>query len=108
FYKNKYVRMPISWTKRLIITGMLVIVAVILPAAQGRRSNPDVTPLPILSDWYFLGLYQMYKYLEPVVATEITMVIPVTVILLPFLENLISGNEKSLLKRPFMFMTTIM
>ncbi len=108
FYKNSYLRMPINWTKRLIITGMLVAVAVILPAAIGARSNPDVTPLPILSDWYFLGLYQMYKYLEPVVATEITILIPLTVILLPFIECAITGPEKELGKRPFIFMVALM
>jgi len=108
FYKNAYVRMPINWTKRIIVTMMLVIVAIILPAAQGHRSNPDVTPLPILSDWYFLGLYQMYKYLEPVVATEITMIIPITVILVPFLDSWITGPEKDIMKRPLVLMTTIM
>lgn len=108
FYKHNYTRMPLNWLKRTIVGLMVIITSIILPAAQGRRSDPDVTPLPILSDWYFLGLYQMYKYLEPVVATEITMVIPVTVILLPFLENMISGTEKNILKRPFMLMTTIM
>lgn len=108
FYKHNYTRMPLNWLKRTIVGLMVIITSIILPAAQGRRSDPDVTPLPILSDWYFLGLYQMYKYLEPVVATEITMVIPVTVILLPFLENMISGTEKNIMKRPFMLMTTIM
>jgi quinol-cytochrome oxidoreductase complex cytochrome b subunit len=108
FYNNNYVRMPLNWIKRFVITSMLVITAIILPAAQGRRSDPDVTPLPILSDWYFLGLYQMYKYLEPVVATEITMVIPVTVILLPFLDTWIAGPEKNIMKRPFILMMTIM
>ncbi len=109
FYNNNYKRMPINWVKRNVVTLMLLITAIVLPAAQGRRSDPDVTPLPILSDWYFLGLYQMYKYLEPVVATEITMVIPVSVILLPFIDTYISGpGEKSLMKRPFIFMMTIM
>ena len=108
FYNNNYVRMPLNWIKRFTVIMMLVITAVILPAAQGRRSDPDVTPLPILSDWYFLGLYQMYKYLEPVVATEITMVIPVTVILLPFLDTWIAGPEKNIMKRPFILMMTIM
>ena len=108
FYKNGYVRMPINWLKRSIVTLMLVVVAIVLPAAIGARSNPDVTPLPILSDWYFLGLYQMYKYLEPVVATEITLVIPLSVILFPFIDVAITGPEKNLNKRPFMFMVTIM
>ncbi len=108
FYKNAYVRMPINWTKRWVVIMMIAIVAVILPAAQGHRSNPDVTPLPILSDWYFLGLYQMYKYLEPVVATEITMIIPISVVLCPFLDVWITGPEKDIMKRPFMLMVIIM
>lgn len=108
FYKNAYKRVPLSWAKRSIITMMLVVVAVILPAAQGKRSDPDVTPLPILSDWYFLGLYQMYKYLEPVVATEITMFIPLIVVALPFCDTWITGQEKDIMKRPFMLMVTIM
>lgn len=108
FYKNGFVRMPINWLKRTVVVLMLLVVAVVLPAAIGARSNPDVTPLPILSDWYFLGLYQMYKYLEPVVATEITLVIPLSVILFPFIDAAITGPEKHWSKRPFMFMVTIM
>ncbi len=108
FYKNAYTRVPIGWVKRSIVILMLVVVATILPAAQGARSNPDVTPLPILSDWYFLGLYQMYKYLEPVVATEITLLIPLSVVALPFLDTWITGPEKDIFKRPVVLMTTIM
>lgn len=108
FYKNAYKRVPLNWTKRIIVVMMLVIVAIILPAAQGRRSDPDVTPLPILSDWYFLGLYQMYKYLEPVVATEITLIIPVSVILLPFIDVWVTGAEKDISKRPLIFLVTLM
>ncbi len=109
FYNNpQFKRVPINWLKRIIVTSMLVIVATILPAAQGARSNPDVTPLPILSDWYFLGLYQMYKYLEPVVATEITLVIPISVVLLPFIDVYVTGSEKNIMKRPFILMLSLM
>jgi quinol-cytochrome oxidoreductase complex cytochrome b subunit len=108
FYKNATTRMPIGWVKRSIVILMLVAVSVALPAAQGRRSNPDVTPLPILSDWYFLGLYQMYKYLEPVVATEITMLIPLSVVFLPFIDVWATGPEKDIKKRPLIFMVSVM
>lgn len=108
FYKTGYKRIPLSWVKRSVIIAQLVAVALLMPAALGHRSNPDVTPLPILSDWYFLGLYQMYKYLEPVVATEITLVIPLTVILLPFVDVWLTGPEKNIMKRPFIFMVSLM
>ena len=108
FYKNAYRRIPLSWLKRSVVILMLVLVAVVLPAAQGRRSDPAVTPLPILSDWYFLGLYQMYKYLEPVVATEITMIIPLSVVLLPFIDVWLTGPEKNISKRPLIMMVALM
>lgn len=109
FYNNPaFRRVPLNWLKRIIVTSMLIIVATILPAAQGARCNPDVTPLPILSDWYFLGLYQMYKYLEPVVATEITLVIPLSVILLPFIDVWVTGPERDINKRPLIFMLSLM
>ncbi len=108
FYKTGYKRIPLNWTKRLVVIMMLVVIAIIMPAALGHRSNPDVTPLPILSDWYFLGLYQMYKYLEPVVATEITMVIPISVILLPFIDVWVTGAEKNIYKRPLIFFVALM
>lgn len=108
FYRTGYTRIALNWTKRLVVIAMLLIVSIILPAAIGARSNPDVTPLPILSDWYFLGLYQMYKYLEPVVATEITLLIPLTVMILPFLDVAITGPEKNIWKRPIILMTAIM
>jgi quinol-cytochrome oxidoreductase complex cytochrome b subunit len=108
FLKTGYKRVPLSWLKRSVIIAMLVVVSIIMPAALGHRSNPDVTPLPILSDWYFLGLYQMYKYLEPVVATYITLVIPLSVILLPFIDVEITGPEKDITKRPLVLLVTIM
>lgn len=108
FYKTGYKRVPLSWIKRSVIVVQLLAVAILMPAALGHRSNPDVTPLPILSDWYFLGLYQMYKYLEPVVATEITMVIPLSVVILPFLDVWITGPEKDIMKRPLIFMVSLM
>ena len=108
FYRTGFKRVPLSWLKRLTVLMMLIIIAIILPAALGHRSNPDVTPLPILSDWYFLGLYQMYKYLEPVVATEITMLIPLSVVLLPFIDVWTTGAEKNIYKRPLVFFITIM
>ncbi|HEY9790312.1 MAG TPA: cytochrome b N-terminal domain-containing protein [Candidatus Obscuribacterales bacterium] len=108
FYRTGFVRIPINWIKRSAIIGWLIVVSIIMPTALGHRSNPDVTPLPILSDWYFLGLYQMYKYLEPVVATEITLVIPLTVMVLPFLDVWITGPEKDIMKRPLIFMVSLM
>ena len=97
FYSNKKKRFNLPWSEGFLVIFMVAAAALIFPAEYGARANPSVTPLPILSDWYFLALYQMYKYIEPVLATFVTMLIPATVLLIPFFDR---GKEKSIAKRP--------
>lgn len=105
FYRNGLRRFNMPWKMSLIPIAMVFIAAIILPAQLGHRANPSVTPLPILSDWYFLALYQFLKYIEPVWATAITVLIPATVVVLPFLDI---GPEKNIWKRPIFLMVVIM
>lgn len=105
FYSNKKKRFNIPWSEGFLVIFMIAAAATIFPAEMGARANPAVTPLPILSDWYFLALYQMYKYIEPVLATFVTVLIPATVLLLPFADT---SKEKSIAKRPLILWTTIM
>ncbi|MBI3590674.1 MAG: cytochrome bc complex cytochrome b subunit [Candidatus Melainabacteria bacterium] len=104
-YKTGFKRLNISWKLASVPTAMVFITAIILPAQIGHRADPSVTPLPILSDWYFLALYQFLKYMEPVWATALTVLVPVTVIALPFFDL---GPETRLSKRPIFLMVTIM
>jgi hypothetical protein len=80
-----------------LILAMLVFTAIIFPAESGTRSNPEVTPLPILSDWYFLALYQLLKYMDPYWATIWTLGIPFVTIGLTFLDW---GPERAWQRRP--------
>ena len=104
-YKTGFKRLNISWKQAIIPISMVVIVSIILPAQMGHRADPNVTPLPILSDWYFLALYQFLKYMEPVWATALTVLIPATVVTLPFLDL---GPEVRLSRRPIFLLVTIM
>jgi len=88
-----------------LVIMMIAAASMIFPAEMGSRANPAVTPLPILSDWYFLALYQMYKYIEPVLATFITVLIPATVLFLPFFDT---SKETKMTKRPIIIATCIM
>lgn len=105
FYKNGLKRFNLSWKMGLIPISMVLITAIVLPAQFGHRADPAITPLPILSDWYFLALYQFLKYMEPVWATALTVLVPVAVIVLPFFDL---GPEKNIFKRPIFLMTVVM
>jgi quinol-cytochrome oxidoreductase complex cytochrome b subunit len=105
FYSNKKKRFNIPWDQGSMVIAMIAIAAIVFPAEYGARANPAVTPLPILSDWYFLALYQMYKYIEPVLATFVTVLIPVTVLSLPFFDT---SKETAITKRPIIMWLSIM
>ncbi len=65
FFRTRRKRMNMSLFPIVLFTAMLVVISIILPAESGRRADPTRTPLPILSDWYFLALYQYVKYTPP-------------------------------------------
>ncbi|MDQ7849939.1 MAG: cytochrome b N-terminal domain-containing protein [Armatimonadota bacterium] len=64
-YRTRRARLKMSWFPMLLLFLMVLFVAWALPAEMGRRADPNRTPLPILSDWYFLALYQYVKYTPP-------------------------------------------
>ncbi|MFN8614892.1 MAG: cytochrome b N-terminal domain-containing protein [Vampirovibrionales bacterium] len=105
FYKNRLKRVNLSTGVKWLMLGMICFVAIIFPAESGSRANPEVTPLPILSDWYFLALYQMLKYMDPYWATIWTVGIPVVTIALMFLDW---GPERNPWKRPIFTSVCIM
>lgn len=105
FYSKRVKRLNLPWWGITSIIIMLLATSIIFPAEMGSRANPEVTPLPILSDWYFLALYQMLKYMDPYWATIWTVGIPVITITLMFLDG---GKETNPWKRPIFTVTAIM
>ena len=97
FYKNRMKRINLKKPVVFLLIAMFLFTALVFPAESGTRSNPEVTPLPILSDWYFLALYQLLKYMDPYWATLWTLGIPFVTIGFTFLDW---GSERSWLRRP--------
>src|SRR5947209_5458493 len=65
FQRTRRKRINMSLFPLTLFLIMLIVISIILPAESGRRADPTRTPLPILSDWYFLALYQYVKYTPP-------------------------------------------
>jgi ubiquinol-cytochrome c reductase cytochrome b subunit len=97
-WRAQWKRINLSWQSMLAIVGILLLVTVILPAETGSPADPTKTPLPILSDWYFLAMYQMLKYQHPYLATILTMALPVFAILMVVLDR---RPERHWRHRPF-------
>jgi ubiquinol-cytochrome c reductase cytochrome b subunit len=91
-------RMNLPWYATVTFTVMLIAISIAVPVETGSPANPNVTPNPILSDWYFLGLYQMMKLWKPATATLQTVLLPLVAFAVVFLD---SSPERSPWKRPF-------
>jgi quinol-cytochrome oxidoreductase complex cytochrome b subunit len=86
-YHRGFKRMNASRWARLIVFAIILAIAIIIPAAQGSPANPEVTPNPILSDWYFLAMYHFLKLQDPYLATVLTVAIPFLVLAAMFLDR---------------------
>jgi len=54
-----------------VLTGVLVIVALVWDAPLEQLANPLLTPNPAKAPWYFLGLQELLHYFPPVVAEKL-------------------------------------
>ncbi|OFX32727.1 MAG: hypothetical protein A2Z07_05740 [Armatimonadetes bacterium RBG_16_67_12] len=105
YYRTRRVRLNMSLFPILLFTAMLVLTSYILPAELGRRADPNRTPLPILSDWYFLGLYQYVKYTPPLWAGLGPGLLIGFAMLVPFLDR---SKSRRPLDRPFFFVVGVL
>lgn len=105
FFRTRRKRMNMSLLPVVLFTAMLVVISIILPAESGRRADPTRTPLPILSDWYFLALYQYVKYTPPLWAGLGPGLLINFGMLVPFLDR---SRGRRPLDRPFFFVVGVL
>jgi len=105
FFRTRRKRMNMSLLPIVLFTAMLIVISYILPAESGRRADPTRTPLPILSDWYFLALYQYVKYTPPLWAGLGPGLLINFGMLVPFLDR---SRGRRPLARPFFFVVGVL
>lgn len=104
FLRKGYRRINLSWTGIGVCFLMLILATIMVRPESGSQANRAETPLPILSDWYFLGLYQMMKEMKPLYAVIGTMFIPLIALLMPAFDK---AKDVPTWKRPFYLMVGI-
>ncbi|MGQ0570585.1 MAG: cytochrome b [Armatimonadota bacterium] len=105
YYRTRRQRLNMSLFPMLLFTVMLVVISYVLPAELGRRADPNRTPLPILSDWYFLALYQYVKYTPPLWAGLGPGLLIGFGMMAPFLDR---SKGRRPLERPFFLVAGVL
>jgi len=101
FYRRGVKRLNLSRFQMGFALLLLLIVAAIFPCVMGKPADPSMTPEHMFSDWYFLGLYHLYRIQDPYWATIFTMPgLPVAAMIASWWDR--RGGRRPL-ERPFTF-----
>lgn len=77
----------------VLLTVLLVVWSMLLPAPLEEPANPSIAPNPAKAPWYFLGLQEMLVYFDPWIAG---VVLPGLIIFglmaIPYIDNNPKGN----------------
>jgi hypothetical protein len=77
-----------------VLTGVLVIVALLWDAPLEQLANPLLTPNPAKAPWYFLGLQELLHYFPPLVAgIVIPGLVVVALVIIPYFNVNIKGER---------------
>ena len=93
-------RLNLSAFTIVLVLAFLAFLSFMNLADVGDWANNNRTPLPVLSDWYFLALYQVVKYMPPLWAGIAPALLIGYGMAVPFLDR---TKETKATERPFFF-----
>ena len=70
-----------------LILGGLTLLALLIPPPLGGPVDRMIPPHPIISDWYFLATYQLFRIVSPPSATTFVFIGLAVAVLLPWLDR---------------------
>jgi len=88
-------------TEAKVVVGMLVVVLAIAaygmlsPVGLGDPADPMNTPLHVKPEWYFLALYQLFKYIPKTAGVVIPLIAVIMVVLWPFIDRKPDKSRKT-------------
>lgn len=80
-----------------ILVGLAFLVgalALFNPVGLEEPADPMVTPEHVKPEWYFLGLYQLLKYIPKTVGVMLPIIGLIIVFIWPFLDKKIDSNKQ--------------
>lgn len=84
-----------------VIALVIGIIGLFLPVGLGEPADPMNTPAHVKPEWYFLGLYQLLKYISKTAGAVLPVLAIIVLILWPFLDRKPDSSLKSYRRRTF-------
>ena len=75
-----------EFTAIAVVLAGIIIFAMVVPAPLGELANPDQSPNPAKSAWYFAGLQELLLHMHPLAAMALVVVVLLALAFLPRLD----------------------
>jgi cytochrome b6-f complex subunit 4 len=71
----------------LVVVGIIGSIALFAPVGLGKPADPMNTPAHVKPEWYFLGLYQMLKFIPKTAGAVLPVLAVILVMIWPFIDR---------------------
>lgn len=93
---SKEAKVVIAFTVLVLVVG---VIGLFLPVGLGDPADPMNTPAHVKPEWYFLGLYQLLKYISKTAGAVLPILGVLVIALWPFLDRKPDTSRKSYQRR---------
>lgn len=93
---SKEAKVVITFTVLVLVVG---VIGLFLPVGLGDPADPMNTPAHVKPEWYFLGLYQLLKYISKTAGAVLPILGVLVIALWPFLDRKPDTSRKSYQRR---------
>lgn len=83
----------------LVVAGLVGLVAVFAPVGLHDPADPMNTPEHVKPEWYFLGLYQLLKYIPKTTGALLPVLGVLLVLFWPFLDRRADQSRRAARRR---------
>lgn len=83
----------------LIVAGLVGLIAVFAPVGLHDPADPMNTPEHVKPEWYFLGLYQLLKFIPKTTGAVLPVIGVLLVLLWPFLDRKVDRSPGGVQRR---------
>lgn len=78
----------------LLVAGVIGVLALFSPVGLGDPADPFDTPAHVKPEWYFLGLYQLLKYIPKTTGAVLPVLAVLLILVWPFLDRVPDRNSR--------------
>ncbi|UCD98501.1 MAG: hypothetical protein JSV42_16340 [Chloroflexota bacterium] len=93
---SKEAKVVIAFTVLVLVVG---VIGLFLPVGLGDPADPMNTPAHVKPEWYFLGLYQLLKYISKTAGAVLPILGVLVIAVWPFLDRKPDTSRKSYQRR---------